>query len=100
MGRMAEAVGQQRCQVKDSGLRQLLSGEQWEKTHKRLVLVPGSGDTFLPDPLPHAQRAVLVQGQASVTSTGLVMPHSADEAVTVPAVKGPAWPGLTFIVTA
>lgn len=53
-----------------------------------------------PDPLPHAEWAVLVQGQASVTGTGHLMPHSADEAVTVAAVKDPAWPGLAFIVTA
>lgn len=44
------------------------------------------------DLLAHAQRAVLVQGQASVTGTGHLMPHYSDEAVTVSAVKGPAWP--------
>lgn len=68
-------------------MRQLPGGEQWEKTQKKLVPVPGSGE-----PPSHAQQAVLVQGQASVTGTGHLMPHYPDEAVTVAAVKGPAWP--------
>lgn len=59
---------------------------------RKLALVPGSPHLPL-DPGSRPRLAgSLGQGQASVTGTGHVMPHYLDEAVMVPAVKGPAWP--------